>query len=88
VSALSWTYSQQQRFREESRAGLPRLRVTAGMTEEERLEQIHQAHAYLSSISRLEQDLHVAFLEAIRQIEVTLGDRAPGDTGGALTALE
>jgi hypothetical protein len=88
VSALSWTYSQQQRFREESRAGLPRLRVTAGMTEEERLEQIHQAHAYLSSISRLEQDLHVAFLEAIRQIEITLGDRAPGDTGGALTVLE
>lgn len=75
VSALSLTYSLQQRFREDSRALLPRLLVTETTSEAEKLVQIRQALAYLNAIMRSEQELHGVYLQALQQIEVGLGRR-------------
>jgi hypothetical protein len=77
VSALSLTYSLQQRYREESRAGLPRMLATPGTTVAERLEQMQQAVAYLNLIIRSELELHGVFEQALQQIEVGLGEREP-----------
>jgi hypothetical protein len=69
VSALSLTYSIQQRFRDEMRSGLPRLVVTDEMREGAMLEQMQQAVAYLNEMVQSEQDLRAVYGQALQIIE-------------------
>jgi hypothetical protein len=81
VAALSWTYSNQERFREELRVGAPRMVPGAGAN----LTEVQQAVAYLTEMTRSEQELHGYYVEALETLARAIGPRrtprpAPGDS--------
>jgi hypothetical protein len=81
VYALSVTYSSQDRFREELRAGAPRLvpGVDAGLPE------MQQAVGYLTEMTRSEQDLHAVYFQALKALELAIG---PGRTRASAAARD
>jgi hypothetical protein len=79
VSALSLTYSMQQRFREEVRAGLPRLLPSGDADARE----MQQAIAYLTEMGRSEDELRGVYLQALEVITQAIGaDTTRADTAG------
>ena len=70
VSALSMTYSLQDRYMAGTSEGVPRLLLLPGTTSRERLVQAQQTLTYLAELVRSEQRLEAAYNEAIEIAEV------------------
>lgn len=79
VSALSLTYSLQERFEEFSRSRLPRLNPLATGSEAELQVAIRQALSYLQTLSQREQELIGIYAQALQII----AERMPGAAEGA-----
>ena len=84
VSALSLTYSMQQRFREEVRAGLPRLLPGADANARE----MQHAIAYLTEMGRSEDELRGVYLQALEVITQATGPDATRPDTAANTASQ
>jgi hypothetical protein len=74
VSALSLTYSIQERFREDTRASLPRITV-GEMDPAEATRQVQRTHAYLNDLITGEQELRGVYKQALESIR--FGIRGP-----------
>jgi hypothetical protein len=76
VSALSLTYSIQERFREDTRASLPR--ITVGETDQaEFTRQVQRTHAYLNELITAEQELRGVYKQAMESIRAGMRDPRP-----------
>jgi hypothetical protein len=84
VSALSLTYSIQERFREDTRASLPRIAVGSALTNAEFTQQVQRTHAYLNELVSAEQELRGVYEQAITTIRNGLiganGIKTPADS--------
>jgi hypothetical protein len=65
VSALSLTYSLQDRFSVDSRAGIPRFVILPTTTPQEKMAQVQQTLAYLTNLVRSEQQLQAVYTQAL-----------------------
>ncbi|HEY0674196.1 MAG TPA: hypothetical protein VGD27_18115 [Longimicrobiales bacterium] len=68
VSALSLTYSIQERFRENARASLPRVAIAGDLPPTEFTRMVHDTHAYLNELVAGEQELRGVYKQAIEII--------------------
>ncbi|MEX2282116.1 MAG: hypothetical protein WEE89_06510 [Gemmatimonadota bacterium] len=69
VSALSLTYSLQQRFSEESRLSIPRIWVAGSLSRDELGRTIEETYAYLTDLLTSEQQLRGVYREALEIIQ-------------------
>jgi hypothetical protein len=82
VSALSLTYSMQDRYMAGASEGGPRLLLLPGTTSREQLAQAQQALTYLTELVRSEQRLQAVYNEAIEVAEVAK-QSMPARIGGS-----
>ena len=73
VSALSLTYSIQERFAAESRTQRPRLATGASLSEAMLRERVHEAHDYMVTLTRGESELMTVFGQALELIQAHRG---------------
>jgi len=78
VSALSLTYSIQERFAAESRAQRPRLATGADLPEALLNDRIHEAHDYMVTLTRGESELLTVFSQALELIREHRGTAEVG----------
>lgn len=78
VSALSLTYSIQERFAQESQAQRPPLTPTANLPEAQLRERVRAAHDYMVSLTRGESELMTVLGEALELIRAHRGSTATG----------
>jgi hypothetical protein len=84
VSALSLTYSIQERFAAESRSSRPRLGTVENLPQAMLHEQIHEAHDYMVTLTRGEAELMTVFGEVLELIQAARG----GTPGAGLDPRE
>jgi hypothetical protein len=72
VSALSLTYSIQERFRADAQASLPRFAIAGNPDPEEFRTNVQQTHAYLNRLVSSEQELRGVYEQAIKIIQAGL----------------
>lgn len=68
VSALSLTYSRQQRFTETSQSSLPQFSASTSASPQVVREQIDLARSYLTSLTRDEVELQTVYRRALEII--------------------
>ncbi len=74
VSALSLTYSIQERFREHARTALPRINIAGDPPPAELERMVYQTYAYLNDLVTGEQELRGVYEQAIELIKGRIRD--------------
>ena len=74
VSALSLTYSIQNRFQELHNAGLGELLRAANLSGENMSATIYAASRYMSDVTRAENELQVVYQQALELIRAYAGN--------------
>lgn len=92
VSALSLTYTQQARFREDVRNGLPEALRTGNVRHEDVPSAVHSVNVFLQELTRNEQQLQAVYAQAasvirdqLRVAHPDLFESLPADTSDANT---
>ena len=80
VSALSLTYSIQERFREHARSALPRISIAGELPPDEMERTVYQTYAYLNDLVAGEQELRGVYEQAIEMIRNSI--RGPAGEEG------
>jgi len=75
VSALSLTYSIQQRFADDSRALLPARLANGGLLMDNSRVTLEETYAYVNHLVRGEQELRGVYEQALQLLDVTLGNK-------------
>ena len=78
VSALSLTYSIQERFREESRSAMPRVTLSANPTRDQIARAIGDTNAYLTQLVAGEAELRGVYQQALQIIAQAKRSEAGG----------
>jgi len=89
VSALSLTYTLQDRFRADSRTGLQAVIQASNFQPGHAASAIRSTDMYLQETVASEEELRATYAQAARVIQqelVTLGGSAPADTSGRATS--
>lgn len=81
VAALSLAYSFQERFRQQTTTERPRITIGATPTREELLRNISEAYTYLNALVAAEEELRVAYQQAIDIIRTGLREPFRPDSG-------
>jgi hypothetical protein len=74
ISKLSLTYSQQEGFRQQTIASLPRFAIGSETTPEEQARHVRDVYTYLNDVVAREQDLQVYYKQALGVIRAGLRD--------------
>ena len=75
VSALSLTYSIQQRFVDDNRAQLPRPLAHGASAPEQSRSALEETYAYLNQLVVAEQELRGVYEQALKILDTTLGNK-------------